>query len=210
MLSKARIMSLAIQSRRPLFTPVACLVIFLVGLCTPSVEADELAVVGPAEGILYTKLGTQTHRTMFLLEGGFTGLAQQLEEDDFYKAIVGRVKRTDTTLLVKNVSKKKIIKSILKQSKRVRKDHKDFYTKQDTKNLEAFLESVELAKEYFHGTRFVVESGKGDRKPAYIVYGADGKMVSRSEVTDAKHIESIRKFLNYQEHWFDHYERGRR
>ena len=109
-------------------------------------------------------------------------------------------------LLYREVSAKRIIKSILKQSKKLRKDHKEFFTKVDTANIESFLESAKLASEYSRGTRFVVESGKGDRKPAYVVFASDGRQVSRNEVTDAEQIKSIRKFLALQKHWLEHYE----
>ena len=127
------------------------------------------------------------------------------EEDEFFDAIADREKRTDTVLLLKSVSKKRIIKSILKQSKSIRKDHKKKYTKQDTKNIEEFLKSAEFAKEYPGGTRFVFETGKGDRKPAYVILSADGRKLSRSEVTEAEQIKSLRKFLGLQEEWLKHY-----
>ena len=171
-----------------------------------SLVAAEMKPVGPSDGVRYSKLGRTTHRTKFLIEDGLDGVAEGLEEGAFFKAIEGREKQLDTVLLVKEVSKSRIIKSILKQSKRVRKDHKGTYTKVDTENIESFLESAGLASEYSRGTRFVVESGKGARKPAYVVYSPDGKQLSRNEVTDAEQIKSIRKFLAFQKHWLKHYE----
>ena len=171
-----------------------------------SLIAAEMQPVGPSDGVRYSKLGRTTHRTKFLIEGGLGGVEAGLEKEAFFKAIADREKKLDTVLLVKKVSAKRIIKSILKQSKRVRKDHKDSFTKVDTKNIESFLESSELAGEYLRGTRFVVESGKGDRNPAYVVFSSDGKQVSRNEVTDAEQIKSIRKFLALQKHWLEHYE----
>ena len=183
------------------------LVAVLVALgASSSLVAAEMEPVGPSDGVRYSKLGRTTHRTKFLIEGGLGGVEAGLEEEAFYKAIADREKKLDTVLLVKKVSAKRIIKSILKQSKRVRKDHEDSFTKVDTKNIESFLESAELAKEYSRGTRFVVESGKGDRKPAYVVFSSDGKQVSRNEVTDAEQIKSVRKFLAFQKHWLKHYE----
>ena len=166
-----------------------------------STDAAEMKLVGPSGGVASTKLGTTTHRTKYLLEGGFDGVKSGLGESDFFKAIADRVKKIDTVLLVK-----RIIKSILKQSKRVRKDHKESFTKVDTKNIEEFLESAQFAKEYPRGTRFVVESGKGKRKPAYVVYSSGGQQVSRSEVTDTEQIKSVRKFMALQKHWHKHYE----
>ena len=132
-------------------------------------------------------------------------MASGLGESDFFKAIADREKRIDTVLLAREVSSKRIIKSILKQSKSVRKDHKKKYTKQDTKNIEEFLKSAEFAKEYPRGTRFVFETGKGDRKPAYVILSADGRKLSRSEVIEAEQIKSLRKFLGLQEEWLKHY-----
>ena len=183
------------------------LVAVLVALgASSSLVAAEMEPVGPSDGVRYSKLGRTTHRTKFLIEGGLGGVETGLEEEAFFKAIAGREKKLETVLLVKTVSAKRIIKSILKQSKRVRKDHEDSFTKVDTKNIESFLESAELAKEYSRGTRFVVESGKGDRKPAYVVFSSDGRQVSRNEVTDSEQIKSIRKFLAFQKHWLKHYE----
>jgi len=183
------------------------LVAVLVALgASSSLVAAEMESVGPSDGVRYSKLGRTTHRTKFLIEGGLGGVEAGLEEEAFFKAIADREKKLDTVLLVKTVSTKRIIKSILKQSKRVRKDHEDSFTKVDTKNIESFLESAELAREYSRGTRFVVESGKGDRKPAYVVFSSDGKQVSRNEVTDAEQIKSLRKFLAFQKHWLKHYE----
>ncbi|MED5447743.1 MAG: hypothetical protein VYA62_05905 [Planctomycetota bacterium] len=171
-----------------------------------STDAAEMKLVGPSGGVASTKLGTTTHRTKYLLEGGFDGVKSGLGESDFFKAIAGREKKIDTVLLVREVSSKRIIKSILKQSKRVRKDHKESFTKVDTKNIEEFLESAQFAKEYPRGTRFVVESGKGKRKPAYVVFSSGGQQVSRSEVTDTEQIKSVRKFMALQKHWHKHYE----
>ncbi|MBO49985.1 MAG: hypothetical protein CMJ69_04275 [Planctomycetaceae bacterium] len=179
----------------------------LTGGGAPTVMAAEMKLVGPAQGVSYTKLGSATHRTKYLIENGFDGVRAGLEEDEFFDAIADREKKTDTVLLLKSVSKKRIIKSILKQSKSVRKDHKKKYTKQDTKNIEKFLESAEFAKEYPRGTRFVFETGKGDRKPAYVILSADGRKLSRSEVTEAEQIKSLRKFLGLQEEWLKHYTR---
>jgi len=187
---------------------LAGLVAFVVtGGTTPTAMAAEMKLVGPAQGVSYTKLGSTTHRTKYLIESGFDGVKAGLEEEEFFKAIADREKKTDTVLLVKSVSKKRIIKSVLKQSKRVRKDHKKKYSKQDTKNIEEFLEAAEFAKEYYRGTRFVFETGKGDRKPAYVIFSAEGKQLSRSEVTDAEQIKSLRKFLGLQEEWLKHYQR---
>ena len=184
------------------------LVVFMVtGGTAPTVMAAEMKLVGPAQGVSYTKLGSTTHRTKYLIENGFDGVKAGLEEEEFFDAIAQREKRTDTVILLKSVSKKRIIKSILKQSKSIRKDHKKKYSKQDTKNIEEFLESAEFAKEYSRGTRFVFETGKGDRKPAYVIFSADGKQLSRSEVTEAEQIKSLRKFLGLQEEWLKHYER---
>ena len=169
-------------------------------------DAAEMKLVGPRGGVAYSKLGTTTHRTKFLIEGGFDGVESGLEDEEFFKAIADREKMLDTVLLARDVSSKRIIKSILKQAKRVRKDHKDSFTKVDTKNIESFLESAGFEEEYPRGTRFGVESGKGDRKPAYVVYSSSGRQVSRTEVTDAEQIKSIRKFLALQEHWLKHYE----
>ena len=171
-----------------------------------STDAAEMKVVGPRGGVVSTKLGTTTHRTKYLLEGGFDGVASGLGKSDFFKAIADREKKIDTVLLAREVSSKRIIKSILKQSKRVRKDHKDSFTKVDSKNIEEFLESAQFAKEYPRGTRFVVESGKGARRPAYVVFSSGGQQVSRSEVTDAEQIKSVRKFIALQKHWLKHYE----
>jgi len=146
----------------------------LTGGLAPTVMAAEMKLVGPAQGVSYTKLGSTTHRTKYLIENGFDGVRAGLEEDEFFDAIADREKKTDTVLLLKSVSKKRI-KSILKQSKSIRKDHKKKYTKQDTKNIEEFLKSAEFAKEYPRGTRFVFETGKGDRKPAYVILSADGR-----------------------------------
>lgn len=180
-------------------------VLLLGGPVSPSVAA-EMKLVGPSRGVVYSKLGTTTHRTRFLIEGGFDGVESGLKEDEFFKAIVDREKKLDTVVLVKEVSKKRLISSILKQSKRVRKDHKKLFTKVDTQNIENFLESARFEKEYPRGTRFVVESGKGARRPAYVVFSSGGQQVSRNEVTDAEQIKSIRKFLAYQKHWLKHYE----
>lgn len=177
----------------------------LTGGLAPTVMAAEMKLVGPAQGVSYTKLGSTTHRTKYLIENGFDGVKAGLEEDEFFDAIADREKKTDTVLLLKSVSKKRIIKSILKQSKSIRKDHKKKYTKQDTKNIEKFLESAEFAKEYPRGTRFVFETGKGDRKPAYVILSADGRKLSRSEVIEAEQIKSLRKFLGLQEEWLKHY-----
>ena len=177
----------------------------LTGGLAPTVMAAEMKLVGPAKGVSYTKLGSTTHRTKYLIENGFDGVRAGLEEDEFFDAIADREKKTDTVLLLKSVSKKRIIKSILKQSKSIRKDHKKKYTKQDTKNIEEFLKSAEFAKEYPRGTRFVFETGKGDRKPAYVILSADGRKLSRSEVTEAEQIKSLRKFLGLQEEWLKHY-----
>jgi hypothetical protein len=186
---------------------VTGLVVVLVvgGMCRSSAAA-ELKVVGPSDGVKYSKLGRTTHRTKFLLEGGFDGVKDGLGDTDFFKAIADREKKLETVLLYREVSAKRIIKSILKQSNKVRKDRKESFTKVDTENIESFLESAKLASEYSRGTRFVVESGKGDRKPAYVVFASDGRQVSRNEVTDAEQIKSIRKFLGYQKHWLKHYE----
>ncbi len=170
------------------------------------VRGAELKAIGPANGVVYTKLGRSTHRTRFLMEGGFDGIEAGLEEEEFFKKLSDREIKTDTVLLLDEVSKKRIIKSILKQSKEVRKDHKDDYTKQDTKNIEAFLDSTEFADEYPRGTRFVVESGKGARNPAYVIYDAAGQQLTRSEVTEPEQIKSIRKFLHLQEFWWKQYE----
>ena len=177
----------------------------LTGGLAPTVMAAEMKLVGPAQGVSYTKLGSPTHRTKYLIENGFDGVKAGLEEDEFFDAIADREKKTDTVLLLKSVSKKRIIKSILKQSKSIRKDHKKKYTKQDTKNIEEFLKSAEFAKEYPRGTRFVFETGKGDRKPAYVILSADGRKLSRSEVIEAEQIKSLRKFLGLQEEWLKHY-----
>ena len=177
----------------------------LTGGLAPTVMAAEMKLVGPAQGVSYTKLGSTTPRTKYLIENGFDGVNAGLEEDEFFDAIADREKKTDTVLLLKSVSKKRIIKSILKQSKSIRKDHKKKYTKQDTKNIEEFLKSAEFAKEYPRGTRFVFETGKGDRKPAYVILSADGRKLSRSEVTEAEQIKSLRKFLGLQEEWLKHY-----
>ena len=177
----------------------------LTGGLAPTVMAAEMKLVGPAQGGSYTKLGSTTHRTKYLIENGFDGVKAGLEEDEFFDAIADREKKTDTVLLLKSVSKKRIIKSILKQSKSIRKDHKKKYTKQDTKNIEEFLKSAEFAKEYPRGTRFVFETGKGDRKPAYVILSADGRKLSRSEVIEAEQIKSLRKFLGLQEEWLKHY-----
>ncbi len=171
-----------------------------------STDAAEMKLVGPSGGVVSTKLGTTTHRTKYLIEGGFDGVKSGLAEAEFFKAIANREKKIDTTLLAREVSSKRIIKSILKQSKRVRKDHEESFTKVDTKNIEKFLESAQFAKEYPRGTRFVVESGKGKRKPAYVVYSSGGQQVSRSEVTDMEQIKSVRKFMALQKHWLKHYE----
>jgi hypothetical protein len=181
-------------------------VVLVVGGMSTLSSAAELKVVGPSDGVKYSKLGTTTHRTKFLLEGGFDGVTDGLGDVEFFKAIADREKKLETVLLVREVSAKRIIKSILKSSKKVRKDQKELFTKVDTENIESFLESAKLASEYSRGTRFVVESGKGDRKPAYVVYTSDGRQVSRNEVTDAEQIKSIRKFLGYQKHWLKHYE----
>lgn len=184
------------------------LVVFMVtGGTAPTVMAAEMKLVGPGLGVSYTKLGSTTHRTKYLIENGFDGVKAGLEEEKFFDAIAKREKRTDTVILLKSVSKKRIIKSILKQSKSIRKNHKKKYSKQDTKNIEEFLESAEFAKEYSRGTRFVFETGKGDRKPAYVIFSADGKQLSRSEVIEAEQIKSLRKFLGLQEEWLKHYER---
>ena len=177
----------------------------LTGGLAPTVMAAEMKLVGPAQGVSYPKLGSTTPRTKYLIEHGFDGVRAGLEEDEFFDAIADREKKTDTVLLLKSVSKKRIIKSILKQSKSIRKDHKKKYTKQDTKNIEEFLKSAEFAKEYPRGTRFVFETGKGDRKPAYVILSADGRKLSRSEVTEAEQIKSLRKFLGLQEEWLKHY-----
>ena len=91
----------------------------LTGGLAPTVMAAEMKLVGPAQGVSYTKLGSTTHRTKYLIENGFDGVKAGLEEDEFFDAIADREKRTDTVLLLKSVSKKRIIKSILKQSKTV-------------------------------------------------------------------------------------------
>lgn len=197
--------------RRGLSRPVQLMlgglvtVLLLGGPVSPSVAA-EMKLVGPSRGVVYSKLGTTTHRTRFLIEGGFDGVESGLKEDEFFKAIADREKKLDTVVLVREVSKKRLISSILKQSKRVRKDHKKFFTKVDTQNIENFLESARFEKEYPRGTRFVVESGKGARRPAYVVFSSGGQQVSRNEVTDAEQIKSIRKFLAFQKHWLKHYE----
>jgi len=201
----------ASNCRRGLSRPVQLMlgglvtVLLLGGPVSPSVAA-EMKLVGPSRGVVYSKLGTTTHRTRFLIEGGFDGVESGLKEDEFFKAIADREKKLDTVVLVREVSKKRLISSILKQSKRVRKDHKKFFTKVDTQNIENFLESARFEKEYPRGTRFVVESGKGARRPAYVVFSSGGQQVSRNEVTDAEQIKSIRKFLAYQKHWLKHYE----
>ncbi|GIS60434.1 MAG: hypothetical protein CM1200mP2_26590 [Planctomycetaceae bacterium] len=46
----------------------------LTGGLAPTVMAAEMKLVGPAQGVSYTKLGSTTHRTKYLIENGFDGV----------------------------------------------------------------------------------------------------------------------------------------
>ena len=165
----------------------------------------QFSQLGDKAGVVSRKLGKEMTRTKYFLRGGLKGLTEELDEEDFYKAIVEREKKIDTTLLVKEASLKRIIKAIKKQSKEIRKDHEDDYSKQDTKNIVEFLESQELDDKFFRGTRIVVASGNGARPPSCSIYAANGSRSAVKIVDDSACASSIRKFLNYQEHWYEIY-----
>ena len=164
--------------------------------------------MGNKAGVVSRKLGKETTRTKYFLQGGFKGLGAELDEEDFHRSIVEREKKIDTTLLVKEASLKRIIKAIRKQSKEIRKEHEDDYSKQDTRNIVEFLESQELDDKFLRGTRIVVASGNGARPPSCSIYAANGSRSAVKIVKDSAAASSIRKFLNYQEHWYEVYSGG--
>jgi len=165
-----------------------------------------LSVVGDKQGVVVKKLGKKTIRTRYLLEGGLESLPRNLEEEDFYQHLTKLEKKTDTTLLVEDVSSKRVIREIKKESKNLRRHNKKQYSKQDTKNLVAFLESLNFKKKFYQGTRFVVSSGNQDQAPRYTIYAPDGSKMTVQEINDPLYATAVRKFLNYREHWFEEYE----
>jgi len=167
---------------------------------------SSLSVVGDKQGVVIKKLGKETIRTRYLLEGGLESLPRNLEEEDFYQHLVKLEKKTDTILLVEDVSSKRVIREIKKESKSLRRHNKKQYSKQDTKNLVAFLESLNFKKKFYQGTRFVVSSGNQDQAPRYTIYAPDGSKMTVQEINNPLYATAVRKFLNYREHWFEEYE----
>ena len=165
-----------------------------------------LSVVGDKQGVVIKKLGKETIRTRYFLAGGLKSLPRNLEEEDFYQHLTKLEKKTDTTLLVEDVSSKRVIREIKKESKSLRRHNKKQYSKQDTKNLVAFLESLNFTKKFYQGTRFVVSSGNQDQSPRYTIYAPDGSKATVQEINDPLYATAVRKFLNYREHWFEEYE----
>ena len=167
---------------------------------------SSLSVVGDKQGVVVKKLGKETIRTRYLLEGGLESLPRNLEEEDFYQHLTKLEKKTDTTLLVEDVSSKRVIREIKKESKSLRRHNKKQYSKQDTKNLVAFLESLNFKKKFYQGTRFFVSSGNQDQAPRYTIYAPDGSKMTVQEINNPLYATAVRKFLNYREHWFEEYE----
>ncbi len=176
------------------------------------ISLSDYKIVGNPEGITETKLGIKTINTKYFLKGDLSKLPSDLEEEEFYKIIEPLEKKTETLLIYKEASKEKIIKKFKKASDKMRKrvkklkDDKTFYTKQDTENLLNFMENLDLKDKYPKGTRFVIKTGAGKQGPTYAVYDPDGNRTTFKEIKRPETVSSIRKFFNFQEHWFDVYE----
>lgn len=177
-----------------------------------NISTSDYRVVGNPNGKTVVKVGMDIANTKYFMKGDLTKLPGDLSEKDFYNIIEPIEKKTQTLLLYDKVSKNKIRMEFLKFAKKMKirlrtltKD-KYFFTSEDVTNTMDFLDSLDLKPNYFKGTISIIETGNESINPRYTIYDSEGNRTTYKQTEDSKISNSVRKFFNFQSHWYDFYQ----